>query len=98
MDGCPGKVTKPLDHKGTLTTTLSLPACLPVVMAMSDSPAGRRLAADSTCGWGHCVMRKQRAQLGLFTLSVEGDRRETERSGYENIRKGSMKILSHSGY
>lgn len=35
MDNSPGKVTKPLNHKGTLTTKLSCrPASPPVVMAI----------------------------------------------------------------
>lgn len=88
MDGCPGKVTEPLDHKGTLTTTLS---CLPVVMAMLKA----QLVADwllthpvggATARWGS---RGSQSSAGFVYIERRAgervrDKQKIKKSIYEN--------------
>ena len=86
MDGCPGKVTKPLNHKGTLATTLSW---LLVVMAMLTAQlAADWLLAHPVCGlfaWGGSSVSLSSA--GFVYIVRGAGERGRERNRYEEIMR-----------
>lgn len=88
-----------LSHSTTRAPSLlRSPACLPACRyGNAESPAGYRLADDSSCGWSHCIMRKRRLpELSWVCLHWERSRgREID---VRKSSKAAMKILSHSGY
>lgn len=92
MDVCPGKVTKPLDHKGTLTTMFS---CLPVVMAMLRAQLVADWLLTHPVGGAIAWWRSRGSQSSAGFVYIERGAGERVR---EKLRKASMKIQNHSGY
>lgn len=91
MGECPGKVTKPLDHKGTLPTTLS--ACW--LLWQCREPQ-RPLIGSWLILWEEPADDEEaqvlRAQLGLFTVTEEQGI-EVERGMAWEKSEIQMKIL-----
>lgn len=85
MDECPGKVTKPLDHKGTLTTMLS---CLPVVMAMLRAQLAANWLLTHPVGGAIAWWGSRGSQsFSWVCLHREDSRQDRKRKKREEIKR-----------